>query len=723
MGLRLFSHINGDGDLIEAWLHYYLRLGVECFHLIVHGTPVENERLLAIKDRYPITIEDSYQGPFPAPISGQKSHITEKKKRLDALLARHTGEWILLVDSDEFVEFPYRDIQETIRYLESADANLMAAPMLQRLRSDGSLDSPPVIEDPFQIFPLCSMDLYRRMGVKAEIFKFPLFYCQRGTELVEEGNHYPPRGPEARATGIVGVTHHFKFRPILSQRLERRIDSPHLWRNDSVMLQEYLESHSNHLPLEGSFLYSREELFKRRLLRQLPTTGRACECQQSSTQPLVESQKGKVTALGTQTKVIPPGNGKLGPLRPPAGPRIMFVLPKTTEFSGVERHLLDLLERLPEPLRPALIVCLGPDMITARMNREQQAQVVMKCLNKPQSLWDWLRILREHKPDIAVFHYSCVDAFPWQASFAAMLAGVHRRISIQHRIPPPLPPPLLGTSPRDMIRRLIGGRAREVLKAKISARISAFFCSTTVCVSNAVRDRLVSIYGIPPRKTVVVSNGVSSSTFIPSQTTGAAVRARLDIGPEDFVLVCAARLVETKGLDILIRAVSKVLRQGVSCKCIILGAGPLKQRLQQKVNSEGVWDHVFFEGFQQDVRPYLQAGSAFVLTSYLEGLPISVLEAMACGLPCIVTNVGGSPEAVEDQVSGLVIPPGSVEAATDAILYLATNPNRRREMARKTRETVRKSFDIDVRMRELVDVLLGSPSGPTARCSSLTASG
>ncbi|MGB7727475.1 MAG: glycosyltransferase [Candidatus Acidiferrum sp.] len=183
------------------------------------------------------------------------------------------------------------------------------------------------------------------------------------------------------------------------------------------------------------------------------------------------------------------------------------------------------------------------------------------------------------------------------------------------------------------------------------------------------------------------------------------MRARLGIDPEEFVLVCAARLVYGKGIDILIRAVSRVLHQGVPCKCIILGDGPLNEQLQQEVNLEGLSDNVIFEGFQQDVRPYLQAGSAFILTSYLEGLPISVLEAMACGLPCIVTNVGGSAEAVKDQVTGLVIPAASVEAAADAILYLATNPDKRFEMASKARERVKRYFDLDQRMAELISVI------------------
>jgi glycosyltransferase involved in cell wall biosynthesis len=703
MSLRLFSQVNDDSDLIEAWLNYYLRLGVDSFHLIVHGPPAENQKLLAIKANYPITFEDAYQGPFPEPISTNKSGSTEKKKRLDALLARHTGQWVLLVDSDEFVEFPYQDIPETIGMLERAKANLMAAPMLQRLKADGSLDSPPVIEDPFKVFPLCSVDLYRRMGIKSEIFKFPLFYCEHGTELVEEGNHNPPLGLEPKAAGIVGVTHHFKFRQRLSQRLEKRVNSAHNWRNDSISLQEYLIKRSNRLPLDGAFHYSKEELIRRRLLRRLPVLN-----------PASQKSNGECFTVGKENSLTPPDgalkstssrNDKPKAQPPGQGKKIMFVLPKATEFGGIERHLLELLSRLPQPLPPPTVVCFDRDIITARMDQEQHGQQVVKCVKEPRSLWDWLRIIRKEKPDTIVFLYNSIEAFPWQAPLAAALAGVRKRISIQHLIPPPLPLSAQAKSPRDLLRRLIGRQARNVLKLKTSARISSYLSSTTVCVSNAVRNALVNVYGFRPGKTIVVLNGVSTSNYSASKTNGAVVRTRLDIDPEEFVLVCAARLVEEKGIDVLIRAVSRVVRQGVPCKCIILGDGPLREQLQQKVNLEGLWDYVFFEGFQPDVRPYLQAASAFILTSYLEGLPISILEAMASGLPCIVTNVGGNAEAIENGVTGLVIPPGSAEAAADAIVYLATNPEKRLEMAGKTREVVQRLFDLDKTMSELVGLI------------------
>ena len=703
MSLRLFSQVNGDGDLIEAWLNYYLRLGVDRFHLIVHGPQAENEKLLAIKDSYPITIEDTYDGPFPAPLDPDRPTYTEKKKRLDALLARHTEQWVMLVDSDEFVEFPYEDILVTIRNLELANANLMAAPLLQRLTADGSLENPPEIEDPFDVFPLCSLDLYRRMGIRAEIFKYPLFYCVSGAELLEEGNHYPPQGFEPRDSGILGVTHHFKFRRALSGRLEKRINSPHAWRFEALGYRDYLNSHDGRVPLDGAFPYSREELFRRRLLRQLPASKPGCE--KSMTQLPVACPEVAPSALESKKKTVASRDGKSSALPMPTGKRAVFVLPKTTERGDLERGLVELLRRLPESLLPAHFVCFGHDLITAQIDEDQRVKVVVDCVKQPQSLWDWLRIIRDHKPDILLFDYGWIDAFPWQAPVASFLAGVRRRISIQHCIPP-LPSPVPGKSPRHRLRRWFGRRARQVLKAKISARLIGHVFNKTICVNSAFRDALVKTYGVPARKTVVIFNGVSTSTFTPSKTNGATVRARFDIDPEEFLLVCVARLAETSGLDILIRAVSRVVRQGIRCKCIIIGDGPLKTPLMRLVSSLGLSFHVFFEGFQQDMRPYLQAGSAFILTSFLGGTPTSVLEAMACGLPCLIANVDGISEIVKDQVSGLLIPPASMEAAADAIVYLATNPDKHGEMAGAARETVVRNFDIEKRINDLKVVLL-----------------
>ena len=689
MTLKLLSHVNADSDLIEAWLKYYIRLGIEQFHLILHGGAAENEELLSIAKNYPIVIEDIYSGPFKC---------EEKKNRLDSLLSHCVDEWVVLVDSDEFVEFPYKDIRETIRMLDLADANLMAAPMLQRVKNDGSLDSPPVVEHPFETFPLCSVDLYRRMGMKGDIFKFPLFYCTAETRMMEEGNHHPPIGREPRASGILGVTHHFKFRRTVSRRIQKMISSEHPWRQESVHLREYLDSHSGRLPLDGAFAYSRDELFRRRLLRELPAPtagiGTVDEATPAPSQ-VPDVLRGGTTSRQEAVRGAHPGSRQFNR-------KIMFVLPATTEFGGLERHLFALVQGLHGEVQKPVITCFDQDTISKYMDDELRAKLTLFRVSEPKSFEDWYRLIRSIRPDVVVFCYNWFRAFPWQAPLASLAAGVGRRISIQHLLP--LPPPEVpgGTSLKDKLRRRIGRRAREMFKV----RLTGYVCQRTVCVSNAVRDSLVRDYQFPAQKTITIHNGISTSEFAPNQRIRAAVRARLDVNEEEFLLVCAARLTQVKGIDILIHAVSRVNRQGVACKCVILGEGPLEEKLKKEANSLGMTGHILFEGFRSDVRAYFQAASAFILTSHIEGLPLSILEAMACGLPCIVTDVGGNAEAVTDHVTGLVIPPGSLDDAENAILHLATHPHECAEMATKAREKALQSFDIVAKTEELKGAIL-----------------
>ena len=178
-----------------------------------------------------------------------------------------TDQWILLVDSDEFVELPFSRINSIVQALELARGNVLQAPMLQHLTRDGSLDTPDVIDDPFHTLPVCSVSLYEHMGAKATINKFPLFYCTSGTTLSDGGNHRPPLGARRTGRSFLGVTHHFKFRSTVLRRLNKRIDSSHSHRHESVQYLDYLERHGYRLPLDESFEYSREELFRRGLLR------------------------------------------------------------------------------------------------------------------------------------------------------------------------------------------------------------------------------------------------------------------------------------------------------------------------------------------------------------------------------------------------------------------------------------------------------------------------
>ena len=258
MNVTLVSHVNGDGDILRAWCRYYRVLGVTSFHLIAHGSEADNATLSELRREFPIKICDAYASPFTT---------VEKKARLDAVLATLSNQWVLEVDSDEFVELPGRDVAHTVRLLEGVGGSALPAPMIQRIRADGSLASPLIVENPFREFPLCAVNLYRDMGVRAAIDKYPLFYCGQSTRLGEGGNHSVPAGCRGAPSVLQGVTHHFKWRASVIQRLVDRAFGPHSWRYVSHDFLAYLERMGGRLPTAGAFAYSRAELFRRGLLR------------------------------------------------------------------------------------------------------------------------------------------------------------------------------------------------------------------------------------------------------------------------------------------------------------------------------------------------------------------------------------------------------------------------------------------------------------------------
>ena len=379
--------------------------------------------------------------------------------------------------------------------------------------------------------------------------------------------------------------------------------------------------------------------------------------------------------------------------------KILFVT-HTKEYGGLERHVLFMVRRLLRSQHQTSIFNLGPDLYTAHLECDEVDRVGVNSKPEPLSFWGWYREFRNARPDVIVFSAGWAGAFPF-GSIAALLAGIPRRISIQQLLTPP-PPPVDGTSPLSALRRLVGGRARRLLGMKVTAR----YFDRTICVSDAVRKSLIKDYGFPATKMITIHNCVSVSTFTPSMTARQSVRTMLGVGSEEFLLVCAARLSAVKRIDILLQAVAQVLSEGLQCKCVIVGDGPLKEQLLQQSREMGLSSYVFFQGFKADIRPYLQSGSAFVLTSRTEGLPLSVLEAMACGLPCIVTDVGGNSEAVAQNVTGLVVAPDSVSAVAAAISYLITHPRECAQMSKAAREKACDEFDIDKIMDAIERVIL-----------------
>ena len=133
----------------------------------------------------------------------------------------------------------------------------------------------------------------------------------------------------------------------------------------------------------------------------------------------------------------------------------------------------------------------------------------------------------------------------------------------------------------------------------------------------------------------------------------------------------------------------------------------MESKLRTKTVELGLAGKVIFKGHVSDVRSYLEVADLFVLSSDKEGLPLSLGEAMAYGVPCIATDVGGNKEIVSHGQTGLLVKPGSPEQLAEAIEYLLAHPEERSRMGVNARRRVQEHFNIEDSMRRLKRVLLG----------------
>jgi glycosyltransferase involved in cell wall biosynthesis len=195
-----------------------------------------------------------------------------------------------------------------------------------------------------------------------------------------------------------------------------------------------------------------------------------------------------------------------------------------------------------------------------------------------------------------------------------------------------------------------------------------------VCISPAIKEEMAGI-GVDAARCWLIPNGVDTGHFHPAD---AALRdqARQRLGLPDLPLVVfVGGLVPEKGLDTLLDAWPQVLRELAQARLVLVGRGELHASLLDQAQRLGIAEQVIFAGSSDDVVSYLHAAAAFVLPSYAEGLPIALLEAMACGLPCVATAIDGSADLIRDGVNGRLVPPRDAGALAGALIEALTGPD------------------------------------------------
>jgi glycosyltransferase involved in cell wall biosynthesis len=224
-----------------------------------------------------------------------------------------------------------------------------------------------------------------------------------------------------------------------------------------------------------------------------------------------------------------------------------------------------------------------------------------------------------------------------------------------------------------------------------------------IAVSEAVRQYHARHHGLDPQRIEVIRNGIRLEPF----AEAAEGRANGQRGPDDAGPVTfgtAARLAPMKGLEGLIDAFARLNGRASGATLELAGTGKGRAALQQRVAERGAAERVRFLGHVTDMPGFYRGLDAFVLPSVsTEGLPLTVLEAMATGLPVVATSVGGTPEVLRDGVDGRVVSPGDRDALRGVIEELVADPDRRREMGHNARQRVREGFSRERMAQEVVD--------------------
>ena len=217
--------------------------------------------------------------------------------------------------------------------------------------------------------------------------------------------------------------------------------------------------------------------------------------------------------------------------------------------------------------------------------------------------------------------------------------------------------------------------------------------------SNSLIDGLIRL-GCPPEKIRLNRTGIPLAEFPFVARTDPAGR---------FRLIQACRLIEKKGLPTTLRAFARFVRAFPESRLTLAGEGSLEPVLRGLAAELGVADRIEFPGFlsQDELRRRLYASHGFLHPSEMgrdgnqEGVPNSLLEAMATGLPVFATNHGGIPEAVEHGVSGWLVPEGDHEALGQAMVEGASDPSRLAAMGHAAARSVAANFDADAQARNL----------------------
>lgn len=338
---------------------------------------------------------------------------------------------------------------------------------------------------------------------------------------------------------------------------------------------------------------------------------------------------------------------------------------------GMENGVVNVVNATRDQVRHTVVTMTGLGPLSQRL----PASVPVHCVEKragtdPGAVVRLSRLLRRLRPDVV--HSRNWGAF--DAVVAARLAGIRTVVHGEHGREAADPE---GRDPR-----------RNRLRRVLAPLVSRF-----VTVSVDLRRWLIATVRLPAHKVVTIHNGVDSDRFSPGDSVEA--RDALGLPAAATVIGTIGRLDPVKDQAGLIVAFAGLAGSGSSPILAVVGEGPSRPALENEIRCRSLSDRVRLFGERTDVPTVLRALDVFVLPSRAEGMSNTILEAMATGLPVVATEVGGTPELVEADVTGRLVPPGDPNALEAALRAYVGDSCLRSLQGKAGRERVLQHFSLE----------------------------
>ncbi len=389
--------------------------------------------------------------------------------------------------------------------------------------------------------------------------------------------------------------------------------------------------------------------------------------------------------------------------RPGDRVHVLYVI-STLDVGGTEGQLVQLASRLDRARFDVTVCCLGPAGPLVPALEEAGISVVAIGLRRETAwrrpvdtarrLWRLLALVRARRPHI-------VHGLLFHGYVAAAILGR-----------------LAGTPVVVASRRSLGYFRSRTPHYRALEWIANRLTNLVIANSQAVREQVLRQEGLSADRVAVVPNGIDTRAFEPSpEEQVRELRRGLALDGRWPVVGVVANLIDYKGLQYFFPAWASVVAKHQKAVALLVGDGPLRGSLEAQARALGLGDAVRFLGYRADVPALLGLMDLVVQPSLEEGFSNAILEAMGAGKPVVATAVGGTPEAVIDGLTGLLVPARDAVSLAGAMLDIVGSSAESQRLGEAARRRVRQQFDVDVMVRRYeqlyADALVRQPNAVT----------